>query len=304
MHKLLAIIGPTATGKTALALSLAKKFDGELISADSRQVYRGLDIGTGKDTPKDPEQKIWSIDIVGPKEEFSVAEYLNYAHKKIEEISSRGLLPILVGGTWLYIKAVLEGIATVDVPKNEKLRATLENKTASELFELLLNLSPAKAASLNNSDKNNPRRLIRAIEIASSSRPTHAHPFRYNTLTITLTAPKEYLNSKIKLRVEKRIEEGFEKEVNNLLSSGVTWQDQSMQSLGYRQWRLYMEGKISKNEAVDSWTREEQKYARRQLTWFKKERADHWFNVSETNWLISVEETVQKWYALSNEGKG
>ncbi|MBU0569753.1 hypothetical protein KKB40_03150, partial [Patescibacteria group bacterium] len=182
MKNALVICGPTATGKTSLALRLAKKLDGELVSVDSRQVYKKLDIGTGKDLPSGsklkaknsrlPEYyevngvKIWCYDLVEPTEEFSVGQYITIANVIIKDIETRKKLPILVGGTGLYIQGMTDGISTALIPKNARLRKLLEKKSAEELFEMLFKIAPAKATSLNSSDKKNPRRLIRAIEVA------------------------------------------------------------------------------------------------------------------------------------------
>src|SRR3989344_1522932 len=151
---MLVICGPTATGKTKLGIFLAQKFNGEIISADSRQVYKFMDIGTGKEW--DEGVKIWGYDLVDPKKNFSVFEYLKFVRKALDDIWKRGKLPILVGGTGLYIKAVVEGIDTLNIPKNEDLRKSLEEKNVSELYEKLATLDSSKAASLNISDKNNP----------------------------------------------------------------------------------------------------------------------------------------------------
>src|SRR3989344_2658803 len=185
MIKLLVICGPTATGKTSLALHLSEVFNGEIISADSRQVYRGMDIGTGKDLPvisnyqfpitnlkkqnigcyKIKGINVWGYDLVKPNEDFSVGQYIAIAENIIENIHDRKKLPIIVGGTGLYIKGIVDGIPTADIPKNMELRKSLENKDTSELYDNLVSLDPAKALSLNKSDSKNPRRLIRAIEV-------------------------------------------------------------------------------------------------------------------------------------------
>lgn len=169
MNKVLVICGPTATGKTSFALQMAKELNGELVSADSRQVYIGRDLETGKDLDliKNSGIKIWLYDVVNPGEEFSVAIWRKLAHEAIADILSRGKLPIVVGGSGLYIRALTEDLSEVDISRNEKLRAELKNKSASELFDYLKNINLTKAMSMNNSDRKNPRRLIRAIEISN-----------------------------------------------------------------------------------------------------------------------------------------
>ena len=159
-QKLLVICGQTGTGKTSLAIFLAKKFNGELISADSRQVYKGLDIGTGKDLDevKKSNVRVWGYDLVDPKKNFSVGNYIKFAQKTISDIQKRGKLPILVGGTGLFIKGVIDGIPTAFVPRNMKLRKNLEDKSPNELFEMLAHMDPIRAGAMNVSDRLNPRR--------------------------------------------------------------------------------------------------------------------------------------------------
>ena len=320
MNKLLVICGPTATGKTALALSLAKKLapgsGSELISADSRQVYKGMDIGTGKDLPPNTKYKIlktklggyykvsgvriWGYDLVDPKEEFSVALYIKVANKIIDEIWKQGKLPILVGGTGLYIKGVIDGIETVGVKKSFRLRKSLEDKNIEELYGILAQLDPVKAASLNRSDRKNPRRLVRAIEIAQSKivkvKKESKAVIHDDVLMIGLKADKKFLDEKIEKRVDRRLSGGFESEVQKLLNAGVSWNFQSMSSLGYRQMRDYFKGKASKDEAIKRWKSEEKKYAKRQMTWFKRDKRINWFDVGKGGWEQSVEKLVKRWY--------
>lgn len=300
MNKLLIIAGPTATGKTKLAFKLAEKYNGELISADSRQVYIGMDIGTGKNKPKSSRISIHGYDLVDPKEEFSVAHFQKLAGKTINKIHKKNKLPILVGGSGLYIKAISDGINLSSIPQNPKLRKSLNKKTTSELFEILARVDPTKSANLNNSDKNNPRRLIRAIEIAASN-PNKAQRVKtpsYNTLMIGLQAPKKILNNKIKIRVKKRLDQGFEQEVSNLFKKGVFWQDQSMNTLGYKQWRDYLEKKVDREEAINNWIIAEQKYAKRQMTWFKKVNNINWFDITDKDFAKKVDSLVKKWYSV------
>src|SRR3990170_4785758 len=307
MRKLLVICGPTATGKTSLALHLAKVLAsgqaGELVSADSRQVYKRMDIGTGKDLPENsktqklknsklPEYylikgiKMWGYDLVEPTEEFSVAQYVKVAGKIIEDIWRRKKLPILVGGTGLYIKAVVDGIPTAEIPRDESLRKSLEGKSVVELFEILAQIDAVKAASLNVSDRKNPRRLVRAIEVALDRSRVKGQGSIIkegtDTLFIGLTLNKEKLEERIKKRIKKRLAQGLLEEIKELLNSGVDWDNQSMQALGYKEWKPLFLGKVGRQEVVEEWTTDEKKYAKRQHTWFKRDKRINWF-VSSLN---------------------
>ena len=315
MKKILVITGPTATGKTKLALALAQKFNGEIISADSRQVFKKMDIGTGKDMPANSNRgdhyevegvKIWGLDLVDPKEDFSVAEYIKFVRIAIKQIQERNNLPILVGGTGLYIRAAIDGIATSNVPRNPNLRKTLEQKSTEELFESLAQLDPVKAGSMNRSDRANPRRLIRAIEIATwrldeGAKRTvkkSANVLSKDTLFVGLSIPKDILAKKIKERVELRMKKGIIKEISRLLENGVTWSSQSMATLGYREWKDYITGgKGEKEVAIQKWIKDEINYAKRQATWFKKEIRINWFDITKADWQKKVEKLVKKWYS-------
>jgi tRNA dimethylallyltransferase len=325
-NKLLVMCGPTATGKTSLGILLAKKFNGEIVSADSRQVYKNMDIGTGKDLPANSKFqtlnsklefrnsdlgfyliqgiRLWGYDLILPKDEFSVSGYLKFAQKIISNIEKRGGLPILVGGTGLYIKGVVDGIPTVDVPRNKKLRENLESLDSDQLYEHLSQIDSFKAGSMNSSDKKNPRRLIRAIEVATwmidnSKKDLPQNRKTFDTLFVGLTAPSEFLEERINKRVDERIGKGFEGEVKKLIDSGVDWNDQSMMSLGYRQWRDFAEGAIDKETAISEWKKEERKYARRQLVWWKRDGRVHWFDIREPQYQKKVEKLVEKWYTVN-----
>jgi tRNA dimethylallyltransferase len=325
MNKLLVICGPTAMGKTSLAVKLAKKFNGEIISSDSRQVYKGLDIGTGKDFPKGARikypwfskygyyeingVKLWGYDLVDPKRDFSVAQYIKIAHKFIEDIAKQKKLPILVGGTGLYIRGVIDGIPTAMVPRNEKLRENLLGKTADELYEMLSQLDSIKAASLNSSDKKNPRRLARAIEVAiwmvdnSKRQVKSLQSPGYSTLFIGLTADKDISDKKIDERVDFRVRAEVKDEISKLLKAGVKWENQSLMSLGYRQYRDYFEGGVPEELVTDEWKKEEKRYAKRQMTWFKKDARVRWFDIADKNFPESVEKLAEKWYSSEYDEK-
>jgi tRNA dimethylallyltransferase len=320
-NNLLVICGPTATGKTALGIALAKKFNGEVISADSRQVYKGMDIGTGKDIPVNSKFqsansklgyykidgiKIYGYDLVSPKEEFSVSDYLKFAKDAIAYILNRNKLPILVGGTGFYIKAVTDGVPTASVPKNNDLREKLSSKSAYELFESLSLIDSFKAGSLNTSDKKNPRRLIRAIEVAQYLLdhklpiPKIINNDLVDALFIGLSSSKLALEERINKRVDQRVTDGFQDEISDLLKAGVSWSDQSMLSLGYRQWRDFLEGGVEKDVVIAEWKKEERKYSKRQMVWWKNDPRVCWFNIDEPDYQENVENMVKKWYISNN----
>lgn len=303
-RKLLVICGPTATGKTQVSFLLAKKFDGEVVSADSRQVYKYMDVGTGKEW--DRKVKVWGYDLVDPKEEFSVSDYFNQVKQVISDIWTRNKLPIVVGGTGLYIKSLIDGIPTVDIPKNEELRENLSNLNVGELYEKLATLDSLKAAKLNSSDKKNSRRLIRAIEVAvwNIENETQKKIVDLRTkvldediqvLMIGLTSSKDNLFNNIKKRVEKRINEGFIDEVESLLKMGVSWKNQSMKSLGYKEAEAFFKEGQTYEEFIEKWERNEMKYVKRQITWFKKDKRIIWFDISNQDSFKNIENLVKKW---------
>lgn len=316
MKKILVICGPTATGKTSLALKLAKKFKGEIISADSRQVYKGMDIATGKDISQGQWRKdhwqlkgipLWLLDIIEPNEEFSAAPFADLAWEKIRDIWRRGKLPILVGGTGFYIKAIMEEIPSKGIPPNWPLRKELELKSKEALFEELAELDSSRAGQMNASDKQNKRRLIRAIEIARwriENRLGEPLPStQFDSLMIGLKAPLKFLYQKIDQRVEEHLKLGAEKEIKALLKKGFTWSFPSMTALGYREWQARFEGQATLTDVLTRWQFDEHAYARRQMTWFKKNKKIKWFDISRQGWENRVEKKVAIWYTQGNAKK-
>lgn len=301
MKKCLVVIcGPTAVGKTKLGVKLAQRFNGEILSADSRQVYLGMDIGTGKDISEYGKIKIWGLDLADPKEEFDVAQYLREGSGVVANILKRNKLPIVVGGSGFYIKALIEGIETIQIKPNFDFRKELNKLNPQELYEKLYKLDSEKALSMNESDRKNPRRLIRAIEIATNTGTKQLKEqsgFKGESLMIGLKLERKTLNKRIEQRVDMRIKQGVIEEVKKLLSSGISWDDQAMQALGYKQIKDYFDGTLSLNEAVSNWKKEEKKYAKRQMTWFKKDSRIKWFDVAKLDYEQRVEEQVNKWYS-------
>ncbi|MDO8551288.1 MAG: tRNA (adenosine(37)-N6)-dimethylallyltransferase MiaA [bacterium] len=311
-NKILIIVGPTASGKTGLGLLLAKKYNGEIVSADSRQVYKEIDISTGKDieggkwiTKKGEKghwevggMPIWLLDVVNPSYSFSVADYHDLAHGIIKNIWRREKLPIVVGGTGLYIKAMLDGIDTLGVPPNPKLREAYENKTAKELLDILFHLDSKTAENMNRDDRQNKRRLIRKIEILQSGviAKKKKEFVNLDPFLIGLTAPMEVLYQKIDNRIDSWVKGGAEKEIKKLIGMGYSWELPAISAIGYRQWKPYFEGKVKAEEVVKRWKFDEHGYARRQLTWFKRDKRIKWFDISKRKWENKVEKLFSKWY--------
>ncbi len=277
--KLIVILGPTATGKTALSIELAKKYNGEIISADSRQVYKGLDLGTGKVTKKEmagiPHHL---LDVADPKKQFSVAQYITLAEQAIGDILSRGKLPIICGGTGLYIDMLINGTVLPEVPPNEKLRSKLAKKSAEQLFEMLKKIDPARAKTI---DQNNPVRLIRAIEIAKAigKVPTiKNNKPKYDVLKIGLDTDDVNLKSRISTRLKARIDAGMIHEATSLHTKGLSWKRMEELGLEYRAMARLLTKKIAREEfeqnlATDSW-----QYAKRQRTWFRRDKTIAWLD--------------------------
>jgi len=296
MKKILIICGPTATGKTNLGLTLAKQFNGQIISADSRQVYQDMDIGTGKDKPKSGF-KIYGYDLVKPDQDFSVAHFVKFAQPLIKKFQDKNQLPILVGGTGLYLKAITQPITTINIPTNQLLRKKLAKLSLKQLQAKLKRLDVKKFKSMNHSDQSNPRRLIRAIEIlkADTGKSSNLNT-NYDVLWIGLTSKKSILDKRIVQRVNQRINQGAAKEVKHLIKAGYSWDLPSMSAMGYKQWQPYFKDEVSLDEVIQAWIKAEQQYLRRQLTWFKAQPDVNWFDISDKNFSNNIVRTIKAWY--------
>ncbi|MFZ2025331.1 MAG: tRNA (adenosine(37)-N6)-dimethylallyltransferase MiaA [Microgenomates group bacterium] len=296
MNKLLAIVGPTATGKTAHAVALAKKFNGELVSADSRQVYRGMDIGTGKDIETLEGIPMHLYDIVHPEEPFNISLYQTKAQICIDDIIKRKKLPIIVGGSGLYIHVLFHPL-TIQVEPNETLRNELSFNSKEELQKKLQEVGKIYWDALNFSDRENPRRLIRKIEIAmGNQKEIKQEQCSYDVLQIGLRLDTVTLYSRIDERVEKRVSQGVIHEIQTLLDNGYGWDLPSMSSLGYRQWKPYFEKLATKESVIQQWKYDEHAYARRQMTWFRKDKTIRWFDIQKSGETDAIESLVASWY--------
>jgi len=276
--KLIVILGPTASGKTKLAVALAKKFDGEIISADSRQVYQGMDIGSGKDLNEYGNIPYHLIDVASPKKQFSLAKYQKQANKAIDDCFKRGRQPFLVGGSGLYLNAIIYGFVLSKSKPNLMLRKSLNQKTLAELQQLILK----NKICLNDSDFRNKRRLIRKLEIFEQpqAKNTFERNPHYNCLILGVKpdTAEELLNN-ITKRLDFRLQkQGLVEEVENLKKSGLSWKKLEDFGLEYRFISQYLQGIILITEAREKIIVASRQFAKRQMTWFKKERNLIWLN--------------------------
>ncbi len=309
--KVIIVTGQTATGKTSYALQLAAQHDGELINCDSRQIYKELNIITGKDLTDTAfhftkkidtfdigyydisddsrifSTKVWLYDIVNPRQYFSSFDYQTCALDVITEILHRGKTPIIVGGTYFYLKHLLYDIPTQNIAPNWELRKELQNNHIEDLQQLLKKKSPEIFATLNNSDRNNPQRLIRKIEIADSGFKnttlvnSHQIHLAKKIPNVNTDFSIEYiglknmdqkiLHAKIENRVEKRLSEGAIQEVEQLLQKGYTESDPGICTIGYQQLIQYLNKSLTKEKAITEWKTKEKQYAKRQETFMKKD---------------------------------
>jgi len=333
MNKLLIICGPTAAGKTSLALNLAKEVNGELINADARQIYKGMNIGTGKDLPTNSKFKnknskiklgndhfrigyylfdnipLWLLDIVSPDYRFTVADYLRCVPPVLNNIWQRDCLPILVGGSGFYIRALLEGIETINIKPNWPLRKKLARQTTTALQAMLKEQDRLRYNRMNHSDKNNPRRLIRAIEVVQKMKQEinknkwqgiKKELSKKNILMIGMKWPMTALDKRIERRVQMRLEAGLLAEIKYLIKKGYHFSNSILgETMAYKEWQKYFDGDEKKIDIISVWKRNECQLARRQMTWFKKNKEIQWFDVSLTDETKRLEKTVLSWYIKS-----
>lgn len=282
-EKVIAVVGPTASGKSDLAVEIARRFNGEIVSADSRQVYRGLNIGSGKITKKEmrgiPHHL---LDVANPKNRFTVAQYKKLTDRTIKDIIKRGKTPILCGGTGFYIQAVISGIIIPEVPPNEKLRNQLEKKSAEQLFKILTKLDPRRASEI---DAQNPRRLIRAIEIAKAlgKVPALTHTEQpYDVLQIGISVDQKVLEQKIVKRLTARMKKGMLAEGRRLHEQGLSWKRMRALGLEYRALADILTETTSRAEALQQLIFDIGNYAKKQMMWFKRDESIKWFKAKET----------------------
>ena len=294
LPKIIAIVGPTGSSKSALALAVARRFNGELISADSRQLYKGLDIGSAKDKGS------WImihgeahylvdgvrehlVDVLEPGKEWSVSEYQRRAFEVIDDIIVRAKIPIIVGGTGLYVQAIIENLSFPNVAPNPELRTRLEQRSLQDLMATYAACDPVGAMSI---DENNRRRLIRAIEVCWIARRPFSEmqtkgPRKYDVLQVAFDVPREALYMRLDGRVLQMMKDGLVNEVRGLLDKGVDTRSNAMSGIGYREVVQHLQGEIDEMTMIALIQNNTRNLAKRQLTWFKRDPSVHWIKSEE-----------------------
>jgi tRNA dimethylallyltransferase len=287
--KVIVVVGPTASGKSALAVKLAKQFEGEIVSADSRQIYKGMDIGTGKITKKEMEGiKHYLIDVVTPKANFTLTNFKDMAEKKIQKILDKGKVPIITGGTGLYVAALVDNWQIPRVEPDEENRKILEEMSLKKMQEYLKKHDPKTYQKI---DLKNKRRVARAVEVVMATGKSFIKlqdkkESKWDALWIGVGSEREKLYKKIETRVEKMFKMGLLEEVQNLAKK-YDFSLGAMSGIGYRQFKDYFEGKISLKEVGKLIKRDTRRYAKRQMTWFKREKRIYWItNSSQAKKLV------------------
>lgn len=319
-QKLIILCGPTATGKTSLALKLGERFAGEVVSIDSRQAYRGMELGTGKSVDSNQYQVargegFWDLtdresgqttrvhlyDLVPPTEELNVVRFAEKAGPVIEDIWSRGKIPMLVGGSGLYLEVLLGKVKVAGVPPNPELRQQLEGLSNEELFLQLQGLDPVRAAKV---DPRSPHRLIRAIEIALGRQAAGVDsvgvvtilPPDLQPLWIGLNAPREILYQRIDQRIDAMVREGLLEEIRRL-AQDYGWAAPGLNSIGYIEFKPYFEGTAPLEACVTRAKFNSHAYARRQLTWFRRNKEIRWFDINQEGFDVEIGRLVESYLA-------
>jgi len=278
-QKTIVILGPTASGKSAVGIALARKIGGEIVSADSRQVYRGMDIGTGKVSKK--EQRMiphHMLDVVTPKRQYTVSQFKSAAIKSMKEIRARGKIPIIVGGTAFYIYAVIDDLSLPTAKPDLKLRKSLANKSAAQLFKVLQKLDPRRAKGI---DRHNPRRLIRAIEIVKATGQPVPELVRKpdpNVLMLGIRTQQKKLYAAIDKRVDQRLKAGMVNEVRKLIKGGLSHKKLQGFGLEYKHVSMYLQGKVPLAQMTQELKNAIHRFSKRQMTWFKRDERVNWIS--------------------------
>ena len=299
MTRVIVVIGPTSVGKTKMGVELAKAMNGEVISGDSMQIYKGMDIGTAKVTEQEMSGIVHHcINILEPTDEYSVKDFQDAVRFQIDDVTRRGKLPIIVGGTGLYIKAALYDYEFSETKDNHEIfRDKYKDYDNEQLYQHLINIDEKSALELH---PHNRQRVLRAIEIyeetgqkKSDIEALQQHVCLYDAYFVGLTIERELLYNRINQRVDAMKEQGLEKEATDLYYQGLERSNQSMKAIGYKEWFDYFEGIIDKETVYENIKKHSRQYAKRQYTWFKNQFDVHWYNVQIDNFEKTVHDVLK-----------
>lgn len=302
--KIISVVGPTASGKTALSIEIAKRYNGEIISADSMQIYKGMDVATAKPTKEEIQGIVHHlIDNVNPENEYSVAQYVNDARNAIIDIDQRGKIPILVGGTGLYVNSLLDNVQFIESPVDDELRKRLNSLNTEELLHMLCEVDKESYEKL--SVEKNHKRIARALEIfyltgkpkSVVDREAKSTPSPYDAIKIGLNAnDRQFLYDRINMRVDSMIDMGLLDEAKKFLSMNLS--STASKAIGYKEFIPYFNSESSLEECKDVLKMETRRYAKRQLTWFKRDKDINWFLID----LMSKDELTKKVFEIIDKG--
>ena len=302
--KIISVVGPTASGKTALSIEIAKRYNGEIISADSMQIYKGMDVATAKPTKEEIKGIVHHlIDNVNPENEYSVAQYVNDARNAIIDIDQRGKIPILVGGTGLYVNSLLDNVQFIESPVDDELRKRLNSLNTEELLHMLCEVDKESYEKLIV--EKNHKRIARALEIfyltgkpkSVVDREAKSTPSPYDAIKIGLNAnDRQFLYDRINMRVDSMIDMGLLDEAKKFLSMNLS--STASKAIGYKEFIPYFNGESSLEECKDVLKMETRRYAKRQLTWFKRDKDINWFLID----LMSKDELTKKVFEIIDKG--
>lgn len=295
-NKVIFLLGPTGVGKSSLAVNLAKKYNMEIISADSVQVYKEFDIGSAKITTEEMGNiKHYGIDILNPNQIFSAGEFVRYTKEKIEEISSKGKIPLIVGGTGLYVKALVEGYNFGDTSSHADFRSQLEKEDVNSLFEKLKKIAPIEAEKI---DKNNKVRLIRALEIATFGSNKSKNNVEYDFLCLALVMDRQELYKNINKRAQIMVEQGLIEETKTLFKK--YGEVQPLGAIGYKETLAYIKGEIDKDKMLELISQHTRNYAKRQLTFLRGLEYVKYFDKSQNDYQLQIEKEIEEWIQTCN----
>lgn len=299
MQKVIVIVGPTGVGKTNVSVQLAKQFHGEIISGDSMQVYKELSIGTAKITEAEKQGvPHYLVDDRSYKAEYNVKVFQEQARAAIDEITKTGSIPIICGGTGLYIKSVLYDYQFMDQEEDNEFQSFLATLSNSQLHRLVALVDPK---ALDTIHKHNRQRLLRAITMAHNGKKksdiiaSQEHTLCYDAYIIGLSIEREQLYARINQRVDNMMDSGLLDEVKAVIENETTWDLQSMKSIGYKEWKSYLDGTDSIEACVEMIKKNSRNFAKRQYTWFKNQMEVHWQDIDKENWYEELLVDINKW---------